>query len=94
MTEFEPTDSSTGRLGFLARAIVASQATIGAAVAFGFGATTLSPNFLRFQDTWLRAAVWAILAALACLIVLLPANIRIPARIGYPFWQRGKMRGE
>ena len=38
------------------RAIVASQATIGAAVAFVFGATTLSPSFLRRQDIRLRAA--------------------------------------
>ena len=56
MTEIEPTDSSTGRRRFLVRAIVAIQATIGAAVAFVFGATTLSPSFLRRQDTWLRAA--------------------------------------
>jgi hypothetical protein len=56
MTEIEPTDSSTGRRRFLVRAIVASQATIGAAVALVFGATTLSPSFLRRQETWLRAA--------------------------------------
>jgi Rieske Fe-S protein len=54
--EIEPTDSSTGRRKFLVRAIVAIQATIGTAVAFVFGATTLSPSFLRRQDTWLRAA--------------------------------------
>lgn len=56
MTEIEPTDSSTGRRRFFVRAIVAFQATIGAAVAFVFGATTLLPSFLRRQDTWLRAA--------------------------------------
>jgi Rieske Fe-S protein len=54
--EIEPTDRSTGRRKFLVRAIVAIQGTIGAAVAFVFGATALSPSFLRRQNTWLRAA--------------------------------------
>jgi hypothetical protein len=46
MTEIEPTDSSTGRPRFLVHAIVALQATIGAAVALVLGATTLSPSLL------------------------------------------------
>lgn len=86
MTEFEPTDSSTGRRKFLVDAIVAGQAIIGVAVAFVFGDTALSPSFLRRQDTWLRAA--------DCVVAR--QHIRVPARIGLPFlaaWKdAGRMR--
>jgi hypothetical protein len=46
----EPTDSSTGRRRFLGRAIVSCQATLGAAAAFVFGATTRSPTFPQLPD--------------------------------------------
>lgn len=56
MTEIQSTDSTLDRRSFLVRAIAAIHATIGATVAFIFGATTLSPSFSGREDTWLRAA--------------------------------------
>jgi hypothetical protein len=87
MTDIEPTDSSTGRHRFFVRAIVASQATIGAAVAFVFGAPTLSPSFLRRQNTWPRAA-----SLFDCVVAR--QHIRIPARIGLPFLAARKDAGK
>ena len=97
MTEIEPTDSSTGRRSLLVRAIVASQATIGAAVAFPFGATTLSPSLLRRQDPWLRGrsriAVGERWDSSLPDCVVARQHIRIPARIGLPFLAAGKDAG-
>ncbi len=93
MTEIEPTDSSTGRRRFFVRAIVAIQATIGAAVAFVFGATTLSPSFLRRQDTWLRAADRERCGPSLSDCVVARQHIRIPARIGLPFLAARKDAG-
>jgi hypothetical protein len=92
MTEIEPTDSSTGRRRFLVPAIVAMQATVGAAVAFVLGATTLSPSFLRRQDTWLRAADLESLPG-PCDYVVPRQHIRMPGRIGLPFLAAPKDAG-
>ena len=56
MTDTEPAEGAVGRRNFLVRTIVAIQATIGATVAFVFGATTLAPSFSRRDPFWLHAA--------------------------------------
>jgi Rieske Fe-S protein len=60
-----------GRRNFLVRAIAAIHATIGATVAFVFGATTLSPSFSGRQDSWLRAAD----------LESLPENLPVPVTL-------------
>ena len=56
MTDRPPEAGSIGRRTFVARTIIAIQATIGATLAFILGATTLTPSFTRREPTWLRAA--------------------------------------
>jgi menaquinol-cytochrome c reductase iron-sulfur subunit len=56
MTDGQARLQDEGRRTFLARAIVAIHAAMGATLAFIVGATTLTPSFARRTDTWLRAA--------------------------------------
>lgn len=52
----QQTPDSLGRRNFMVRTIIALQATMGAALAFILGSTTLAPSFSRRDATWLRAA--------------------------------------
>jgi Rieske Fe-S protein len=56
MTDNSTATAPMGRRHFVVRAIVAIQATLGAALAFIFGATTLAPSFSRRDEAWLHAA--------------------------------------
>jgi len=56
MTDNQQGVPSIGRRNFVVRAILAIQATVGATIAFVFGATTLTPSFTRREPAWLSAA--------------------------------------
>lgn len=56
MTDRQSELEDAGRRSFMARAIVAIHAVMGAALAFILGATTLTPSFARRRESWLRAA--------------------------------------
>jgi hypothetical protein len=84
MTEIDSTDSSTGRRRLFVCAIVASQATIGTAVAFVLGDPTLSPS-IPWREPRLDRGVGGRCGPSPSDDVVPRQRIRIPGRIGLPF---------